>query len=151
MTNIVSITNSTIHKSIVQNMTVSSVIFTGTQNGLRIKMQANPYDGFVSGITFRRTMRNNVQKPIVINQNCFPSNANCPNQVIEHRDKEQWSIVRRREGSSAAAESERIDCSRSNPCSGIKLRNTILSYIMGIRGEWLSHSVEMWREVALNL
>ncbi|PKU70165.1 polygalacturonase-like [Dendrobium catenatum] len=74
--------------TIVQNVTVSSVILTGTQNGLRIKTWANPYDGFVSGIVFRHAIMNNVQNPIIIDQNYCPGNANCPNQVsayIYHR------------------------------------------------------------------
>ncbi|KAH0460702.1 hypothetical protein IEQ34_011365 [Dendrobium chrysotoxum] len=112
--------------TIVQNVTVSSVILTGTQNGLRIKTWANPYDGFVSGIIFRHAIMNNVQNPIIIDQNYCPGNANCPNQSSGIKiSGVQFDDVK---GSSATAVAVKLDCSRSNPCSGIEFTSINLSY-----------------------
>lgn len=65
----------------VENVIVKSVVFTGTQNGLRIKSWARPSNGFVRNIRFRDAVMKNVQNPIIIDQNYCPNNINCPNQV----------------------------------------------------------------------
>ncbi|KAG0485094.1 hypothetical protein HPP92_009173 [Vanilla planifolia] len=57
------------------------VVFTGTQNGFRVKTWANPYAGFVKDVTFEHATMNNVQNPIVIDQNYCPGNGNCPNKI----------------------------------------------------------------------
>ena len=69
----------------VQNITVRSVVFTGTQNGFRIKTWGKPSTGFVKGVSFQNAVMNNVQNPIIVDQNYCPGNINCPNQV-----KERW-------------------------------------------------------------
>ena len=65
----------------VQNVTVKTAIFKGTQNGLRIKSWARPSSGFVQGVLFLDVEMLNVQNPIVIDQNYCPHNLNCPGQV----------------------------------------------------------------------
>ena len=65
----------------VQNVTVSKAIFIGTQNGLRIKSWARPSSGFVQRVRFLGAVMQNVQNPIVIDQNYCPHNINCPGQV----------------------------------------------------------------------
>ncbi|XWS74601.1 hypothetical protein CRYUN_Cryun01aG0012600 [Craigia yunnanensis] len=65
----------------VQNVTVWKTIFSGTQNGLRIKPWARPSSGFVQGVRFMYSVMRNVQNPIVIDQNYCPHNLNCPGQV----------------------------------------------------------------------
>jgi len=65
----------------VTNITVKSVVFTGTQNGLRIKTWGRPNSGYVSGVTFQHAVMKNVQNPIVVDQNYCPGDVNCPNQV----------------------------------------------------------------------
>ncbi|KAF2298274.1 hypothetical protein GH714_021131 [Hevea brasiliensis] len=64
----------------VQNVTVKSVTFTGTQNGLRIKSWGRPSSGFARNILFQHAVMTNVQNPIVIDQNYCPDNNNCPGQ-----------------------------------------------------------------------
>lgn len=66
----------------VQNVTVKNAAFTGTQNGLRIKSWARASTGFVKGVHFEGVTMDNVQSPIVIDQNYCPHNQGCPSQVI---------------------------------------------------------------------
>lgn len=68
----------------VQNVTVKTATFTGTENGVRIKSWARPSNGFARNIRFQHCVMNNVQNPIVIDQNYCPGNENCPNQVCSH-------------------------------------------------------------------
>ena len=62
-------------------MTVKQSVFTGTENGLRIKSWARPSKGFVKGVQFLNIVMRNVQNPIIIDQNYCPRNINCPGQV----------------------------------------------------------------------
>lgn len=66
----------------VQNVTVKTVTFTGTQNGVRIKSWGRPSTGFARNILFQHVVNVNVQNPIVIDQNYCPGNKGCPGQVI---------------------------------------------------------------------
>lgn len=68
----------------VQNVTVKTVTFTGTQNGLRIKSWGRPSNGFARNILFQNAIMKNVQNPIIIDQNYCPDNIGCPGQV-RHR------------------------------------------------------------------
>lgn len=65
----------------MQNVTVETVKFTRTDNGLRIKTWAKPSSSFVSNILFRNVTMNNVKNPIIIDQNYCPHKKNCPDQV----------------------------------------------------------------------
>lgn len=62
-------------------MTVKSVTFTGTENGVRIKTWARPSHGFVRGVLFQHLQMVNVQNPVIIDQNYCPGEKNCPHQV----------------------------------------------------------------------
>ena len=65
----------------VQNVTVKSVTFKGTQNGVRIKRWARPSNGFVKSVPFQHLKMINVQNPVIIDQNYCPSDKNCPRKV----------------------------------------------------------------------
>lgn len=65
----------------VQNVTVKSTTFRGTQNGVRIKTWARPSNAFVKGVVFQHSVMVNVQFPIIIDQQYCPDNKNCPTQV----------------------------------------------------------------------
>lgn len=65
----------------VQNVTIKTVTFTGSQNGLRIKSWGRPSNGFVRGVLFQHAVMFNVQNPIIIDQNYCPDNKGCPGQV----------------------------------------------------------------------
>ncbi|PKA64283.1 Polygalacturonase [Apostasia shenzhenica] len=109
----------------VENVTVSSVVFTGTQNGFRVKTWANPYGGFVKDILFQHATMIDVQNPIVIDQNYCPKN-NCPNNNSGIKiSGVKFSDV---EGTSTTEVAVKLDCSQSNPCQGIELDNIKLRY-----------------------
>lgn len=65
----------------VQNVTVSTVTFRGTTNGVRIKTWAKKSTAFVTGVLFQHATMVNVQNPIIIDQNYCPNDEGCPNQV----------------------------------------------------------------------
>ena len=65
----------------MQNVTVTAVTFTGTKNGVRIKSWGRPSNGFARNILFQHALMNNVDNPIIIDQNYCPDNNNCPGQV----------------------------------------------------------------------
>ncbi|KAJ6433122.1 hypothetical protein OIU84_020201 [Salix udensis] len=65
----------------VKNVTVKTVTFIGTQNGLRIKSWGRPSSGFVNNVLFQHAAMTNVQNPIVIDQNYCPGSINCPGQA----------------------------------------------------------------------
>ncbi|KAK2978322.1 hypothetical protein RJ640_000152 [Escallonia rubra] len=98
----------------VQNVTIKTVTFKGTQNGLRIKAWGRPSSGFVQGVLFQHAVMINVQNPIVIDQNYCPHNLNCPGQDIH--------------GTPATPVAVKFDCSRNNPCTGIRLEDVKLTY-----------------------
>ncbi|KAH6768257.1 Pectin lyase-like superfamily protein [Perilla frutescens var. frutescens] len=65
----------------VENVTVKSVTFKHTQNGVRIKTWGRQSKGFVRNVMFGHIIMNNVHNPIIIDQNYCPNNKNCPGQV----------------------------------------------------------------------
>ena len=64
----------------MQNVTVKTVKFTGTENGVRIKTWGKPSNAFVKGVLFQHAVMVDVQNPIVIDQNYCPDNG-CSRQV----------------------------------------------------------------------
>nr|DAD24033.1 TPA_asm: hypothetical protein HUJ06_025496 [Nelumbo nucifera] len=108
----------------VQNVTVKTVTFTGTQNGLRIKTWGRPSKGFVKGVLYQNAIMKNVENPIIIDQNYCPHNKDCPGQVRSH-NKVKISNVRYKhiQGTSATQVTVKFDCSSKNPCTGIALED----------------------------
>lgn len=66
----------------VENVTLANSIFTGSDNGLRIKTWGRPSTSFVRNVNFRNIVMKNVENPIIIDQNYCPDKLGCPNQVI---------------------------------------------------------------------
>ncbi|OMP08871.1 Glycoside hydrolase, family 28 [Corchorus olitorius] len=111
----------------VQNVTVKKTTFIGTQNGLRIKSWARPSSGFVQGVRFLDSVMNNVQNPIVIDQNYCPHNLNCPGKVSGVKVTDiKYEAIR---GTSSTKVAIKFDCSANNPCTGIRLQNVNLTYM----------------------
>ena len=69
-----------------QKITVKTVTFIGTQNGLRIKSWGRPSSGFARNILFQHAVMKNVQNPIFIDQNYCPNNEGCPGKVRYQKD-----------------------------------------------------------------
>ncbi|KAL6343265.1 hypothetical protein AAG906_022181 [Vitis piasezkii] len=110
----------------VQNVTVKTVTFTGSQNGVRIKSWARASSGFARGILFQHILMVDVQNPILIDQNYCPNNKNCPGQVsgVKVSDVTYQDI----HGTSATEVAVKFDCSSKYPCSGINLKDVKLTY-----------------------
>ncbi|XP_065864278.1 polygalacturonase-like [Euphorbia lathyris] len=110
----------------VQNVVVKRVHFTGTQNGVRIKTWGRPSTGFVKNVLYQNVVMNNVQNPIVVDQNYCPSNNNCPGQQsgIQVSDI-RYNNIR---GTSATQVAVKFDCSKKYPCRRIQLENVGLTY-----------------------
>ncbi|GAB2299158.1 hypothetical protein Dimus_033232 [Dionaea muscipula] len=105
----------------VQNVTVKSVVFTGTTNGVRIKTWAKPNKGFVQDVTYQNITLVDVQNPIIIDQNYCEHNKNCPNQASGIQIyKIHYDGI---SGTSKNADAVKFDCSSLYPCTGIFLRN----------------------------
>ncbi|XP_030941271.1 polygalacturonase-like [Quercus lobata] len=110
----------------VQNVTIKTVTFTGTQNGVRIKSWGRPSNGFARNILFQHVTMQDVQNPVVIDQNYCPSNEGCPGQVsgVQISDVTYQDI----HGTSATEVALKFDCSSEYPCSRIRLENVKLTY-----------------------
>ncbi|KAG2722323.1 hypothetical protein I3760_02G124000 [Carya illinoinensis] len=110
----------------VENVTVKTVTFTGTQNGVRIKTWGRPSNGFARNILFQHAIMVDVQNPILIDQNYCPGNEGCPGQVsgVKISDVTYQDI----HGTSATEVAVKFDCSSENPCSGIRLEDVKLTY-----------------------
>ncbi|KAF7851385.1 hypothetical protein BT93_L4056 [Corymbia citriodora subsp. variegata] len=109
----------------VQNVTVKTVTFTGTQNGVRIKSWARPSTSFARNILFQNAIMNNVQNPIIIDQNYCPDSG-CPSQAsgVRVSDVTYQDI----HGTSATAVAVKFDCSSKYPCTGIRMQDVKLTY-----------------------
>ncbi|KAI4356734.1 hypothetical protein L6164_000729 [Bauhinia variegata] len=111
----------------VQNVTLTNSVFTGSDNGVRIKTWARPSKGFVKNILFQNLIMNNVENPIIIDQNYCPNNQGCPNQSSGVKISQvTYKNIR---GTSATAEAVTFDCSPSSPCQGITLQDINLKYM----------------------
>ncbi|KAK9288383.1 hypothetical protein L1049_016838 [Liquidambar formosana] len=111
----------------VNNVTVRNSIFTGTQNGVRIKTWGRPSNGFATNIAFRNIIMRQVGNPIVIDQKYCPYNQ-CPTQ---QSSGVKISQVRYKniKGTSATPVAMTFNCSASNPCTGIRLQDIRLTYM----------------------
>ncbi|CAN1288938.1 unnamed protein product [Linum perenne] len=106
----------------VQNVTVKTTTFTGTTNGVRIKAWGKKSNGFARNILFQHSTMNNVQNPIIIDQRYCPEH-NCASGV-KVSDVTYQDI----HGTSATQVALKFDCSKRNPCRGIRLDNVRLTY-----------------------
>ncbi|KFK42901.1 hypothetical protein AALP_AA1G053200 [Arabis alpina] len=113
----------------VENVTVSSSVFTGTQNGVRIKSWARPSNGFVRNVFFQNLIMKNVQNPIIIDQNYCPSKQGCP---TEHSGVKISQVTYKNiQGTSATQQAMKLECSKTSPCTRITLQDIKLTYNKG--------------------
>nr|XP_043610377.1 polygalacturonase-like [Erigeron canadensis] len=108
----------------VQNVTVSNVVFTKTQNGVRIKSWARDSKSYATNVEFRNIIMIAVDNPIIIDQIYCPSNR-CPRETsgVEVSNV-RYSNIR---GTSTTPEAVKFQCSVSNPCRGIRMRHIRLT------------------------
>lgn len=66
----------------VQNVTVKSVTFRNTDNGVRIKTWTRPSNGFVTNVLFQNIVMYNVENPVLIDQDYCPNAKDCPGKVF---------------------------------------------------------------------
>ncbi|KAJ6865784.1 polygalacturonase-like [Populus alba x Populus x berolinensis] len=111
----------------VENITLTNSIFSGSDNGVRIKSWARPSNGFVRNVVFQNLIMKNVKNPVIIDQNYCPNNQGCPGQ--SSGVKISQVTYRNIQGTSASPEAVTFDCSPSNPCRGIKLQDIKLTYM----------------------
>lgn len=114
----------------VQNVTVTNTTFRShVQNGFRIKTWGRPSKGFVRDVVFQHAIMlgDHVDNPIVIDQNYCPG--------ASHHQLSSYSGVKINgvtyqdiRGTSATQVAVRFECSKANPCQGIRLENVSLSY-----------------------
>ncbi|WMV15173.1 hypothetical protein MTR67_008558 [Solanum verrucosum] len=111
----------------VQNVTIKTVTFSGTTNGVRVKTWAMPSNGFVRNILFQHIVTVNVKNPIIIDQNYCPNHdVSCPQQRSDIKISEvTYQDIH---GTSTTKITVKLDCSITNPCSGLILENLNLSY-----------------------
>ncbi|KAJ4958623.1 hypothetical protein NE237_025734 [Protea cynaroides] len=103
----------------VENVTVKIAVFKGTQNGLRIKSWGRPSNGFARGIVFKQVLMNNVQNPVVIDQNYRPRSSGCPSQNSDIKISHvMYTDIK---GTSASQVAMKFDCSATSPCNWIGL------------------------------
>ncbi|XP_047318152.1 polygalacturonase-like, partial [Impatiens glandulifera] len=110
----------------VQNVTVRTATFTGTQNGIRIKTWAKLSNGFVTNVHFQHVTMVGVQNPVIIDQHYCDGNNNCPNlgSGIKISDVTYEDI----HGTSATVVALNFNCNKVKPCSGIMLKGVNLIY-----------------------
>ncbi|KAK4403274.1 Polygalacturonase [Sesamum angolense] len=111
----------------VENVTLINSVFSGSDNGLRIKTWGRASKGFVRNIRYQNIVMRNVENPIIIDQNYCPGNQGCPRQSsgIKISEVSYQNI----QGTSATPYAMVFDCSPTNPCRGIKLRDIKLTYL----------------------
>ncbi|KAI9071299.1 hypothetical protein K1719_046743 [Acacia pycnantha] len=109
----------------VQNVTVKTVKFMSTENGVRIKTWGKPSNAFVKGVLFQHAVMVDVQNPIIIDQNyCLGSGCSRQASGVKISDVTYQDI----HGTSATEVAVKFDCSSKNPCSGIQLEDVKLTY-----------------------
>ncbi|XP_019184043.1 PREDICTED: exopolygalacturonase-like [Ipomoea nil] len=103
----------------VSGIVVENSRLSGTSNGLRIKTWASPYPSKVFDVTYREIVLDNVDNPIIIDQNYCP-NSNCGSEgesAVEISDVKYENI----KGTSDDEVAVIMNCSKANPCRDITL------------------------------
>ncbi|GMH29690.1 hypothetical protein Nepgr_031533 [Nepenthes gracilis] len=110
----------------VKNVTVKTVKFTGTDNGVRIKSWGRPSNGFVTGVLFQHITMADVKNPIIIDQNYCPDDNGCPQKVSGVKiSNVMYQDIH---GSSATEVAVKFDCSSEHPCTDLRLQDVKLTY-----------------------
>ncbi|KAL3642143.1 hypothetical protein CASFOL_012958 [Castilleja foliolosa] len=116
-----------LHEEGVRNVTVKTSTFINTQNGVRIKTWSRQSNAFVRNVLFQDLDIINARNPIIIDQNYCPGHHDCP---TEGASGVQISNITYQDvhGTSASKVAVKLDCSETNPCTGITLNRVMLTY-----------------------
>jgi polygalacturonase len=104
----------------VSGITIDSVQLYGTTNGARIKTWQGG-SGFAKNIIFQNIIMDNVQNPIIIDQNYCDSAKPCKNQ--ESAVEISNIVFKNIRGTTTSKDAIKLSCSKNAPCSGITLEN----------------------------
>ncbi|KAL6143895.1 hypothetical protein ACLB2K_054590 [Fragaria x ananassa] len=111
----------------VYGLVVRNCTFTNTTNGVRIKTwPGSPVTGLASHIHFVDITMNNVQNPIIIDQNYCPGHT-C-NQQGQSNIKISNVRFRNIRGTSASQVAVNLACSQTLPCEMVELIGIDLAY-----------------------
>ncbi|XP_062026219.1 exopolygalacturonase-like [Rosa rugosa] len=111
----------------VNDMYVSNCRFESTQNGVRIKTWAvDSKPGTVSRVAFENIEMDNVENPIIIDQEYCPGGGcNTQSSSEVQISDVKFNGIR---GTSATKEAIILKCSRSKPCQNIELKDIDLTF-----------------------
>ena len=110
----------------LKGVTVSNCTLTGTTNGARIKSYRASPKLQASTIVFEDIIMNNVQNPIIIDQNYNSKNKNGGSNV-----KLSDVHFRNIRGTSATGVAVALHCSEAAPCEGVELADINLTTAKG--------------------
>ncbi|KAK9689424.1 hypothetical protein RND81_09G058900 [Saponaria officinalis] len=115
---------------IVNQVVVRHCKIFGATNGLRIKTWATNMPGLVSNILYEDISLNNVDNPIIIEQNYCPTKT-CSkgNSRVQIKDVKFRNI----RGTSRTNDAVNLQCSGSNPCENIELKDIDIRYVNGAK------------------
>ncbi|EMS53068.1 Polygalacturonase [Triticum urartu] len=104
----------------VSGITIDSVQLYGTTNGARIKTWQGG-SGYAKGITFQNMIMDNVQNPIIIDQNYCDSAKPCKSRgsAVEVSNV----VFKNIRGTTVSKDAIKLSCSNSISCSDIVLEN----------------------------
>ncbi|KAL2536726.1 Polygalacturonase QRT2 [Forsythia ovata] len=108
----------------VSNVLVNGAAISGTTNGLRIKTWQGG-SGYAKNITFENVVMQNVNNPIIIDQNYCDQNEPCQNQ--KSAVQVENVVYKNIRGTSASEVAMKFDCSATFPCKGVVLQNVNLT------------------------
>ncbi|KAI4333398.1 hypothetical protein L6164_018219 [Bauhinia variegata] len=110
----------------VSRITVRNCRLHDTTNGLRLKTWASPYKGRVFNLTYEDIVMENVQNPIIIDQNYCPHcrcNSTASSHV--HISNVRFKNIR---GTSSSEYAVTLNCSQARPCTDMRLEDIKLEY-----------------------
>ncbi|KAI9185871.1 hypothetical protein LWI28_011457 [Acer negundo] len=109
----------------VTGVHVTNCNMTNTMNGVRIKTWGQSYQSAVSDLVFDQINLNNVENPINIDQQYCPSkNCNAGDSGVKISDVRFSNIC----GTTNTQIAVTLNCSESNPCQKIEMRDINIAY-----------------------
>ncbi|KAK4803002.1 hypothetical protein SAY86_001205 [Trapa natans] len=115
----------------VSNVLVNRARISGTTNGVRIKTWQGG-SGYAKNIVFQNIVMRNVSNPIIIDQNYCDQEEPCHQQASAVQVSN--IVYKNIRGTSASEVAIKMDCSKSHPCSGIRMVDIGISRVSSAAG-----------------